>query len=293
MKASGRLMVQLILLLNRLTPDLNAGMIRSKRSLRAYSDFEYGRAPSTVRLFGPYFDVAGKDVLDVGCGLGGSERFYLEQGARSVTAVDLSLPRLAAGRTYIGETLAQDLPRVLFAEADARQIAFPDAVFDIIVSTNTFEHIFGVDETLCECARILKLGGQLLIAFPPYHSPWGAHLGNWIRFPWCQVLFSERALVAAAKHVEAELRVNSWMPEAIRLDLDGHDQIPHLNRMTVHEFEKTAASGPLKIVYTGYNAMGWRSGGRLGKVGQVLAQNERLREYVTSEAVYVLEKPRL
>jgi SAM-dependent methyltransferase len=293
MKASDRLAVRWVLLLNRLTPELNAGTIRSKRSLRAYSDFEYNRAPSTVRLFGPYFDVAGKDVLDVGCGLGGSERFYLEQGARSVVAVDLSLPRLAAGKTYIGQMLAQDSPRLLFVEVDARRTAFPKAAFDVIVSTNTFEHIFGVDETLRECARILKPGGRLLIAFPPYHSPWGAHLGNWIRFPWCQVLFSERTLVAATKHVEAELRVNAWMPEAIRLDLDGHDQIPHLNRMTVHEFEKTAASGPLKIVYTGYNAMGWRSGGRLGKVGQALAQNEWLREYVTSQAVYVMEKPLL
>lgn len=287
MTISDSLAVRLVLLLNRLTPDLNAGMLGSKRTLHAYSDFEYRRAPSTARLFGPHFDVRGKDVLDVGCGLGGSERFYLEQGARRVAAVDLSRPRLAAGQTYVGETLSKDAPRAVFVAADARQIAFPDAAFDLIVSTNTFEHIFGVEETLRECARILRPGGHLLIAFPPYNAPWGAHLNNWIRFPWCQVLFSEKTLVAAARRIETQLQVNAWMPESIRLDLDGHDEIPHLNRMGIQEFEAMAARVPLRIVCVDYKAIGWRSGVRLG---QALTRSRRLREYTTSQAVYVMEK---
>jgi SAM-dependent methyltransferase len=286
--------VRLILLLNKLTPDLSAETTHSKRALNTYSQFEYGRATSAVHPFGRYFAAAGKDVLDLGCGLGGGERYCLEQGARSVTAIDLSVPRLNAGRTYICDTVADGAQRcVLFAAVDARRMAFPDAAFDLIVSTNTFEHIFGVEKALQECARVLKPGGHLLISFPPYGSPWGAHLNNWIRFPWSQVLFSERVLVAAVRRIEANLQVNVWMPEAIRLDLDGCDEIPHLNRMSVREFEALAMRAPLTVVHTSYQAIGWRSGGLLGTVGRLLARSKWLREYVTSQAVYVLEKAAL
>jgi SAM-dependent methyltransferase len=291
MKPRERAAVRLVLLLNKLTPDLSAETTRSKRTLDTYSQFEYGRAASAVRPFGHYFDVTGRDILDVGCGLGGSERYYVEQGARSVTAIDLEGPRLGAGQAYVCDAMTNSARRrMLFAAVDARQMSFPEATFDLIVSTNTFEHIFGVEQTLRECCRVLKPGGALLISFPPYNAPWGAHLSNWIRFPWCQVMFSEKTLVAAAERIEVDLQVNAWMPEAIRLDLDGHDEIPHLNRMSVREFETIAARVPLRIVRTSYQAIGWRSGGLLGRVGRMLARSRRLREYVTSQAVYVLEK---
>jgi SAM-dependent methyltransferase len=286
------LAVRLVLLINRFTPELNGETIRSKHDVSAYSRFEYGRAASTMRLFGAYFDVAGKDVLDLGCGLGGGERYYAEQGARSVTAVDLSTPRLEAGHAYVREILRQDDTYLLFAASDARRMAFSDNAFDLIVSTNTFEHIFGVEEALRECARILRPGGRLLIALPPYYSPWGAHLSNWIRFPWCHVMFSQKILVAAAKRLEAKMQLNLWMPEAVRLDLDGHDEIPHLNRITVREFETIAARVPLAMLCAECKSIGWRSGGMLQRVGRALRRSHRLREYVTSQAVYVMEKPR-
>ena len=286
--------VGLVLLLNKLTPDLSAETVRSKRALDTYSQFEYGRATSLDRLFGPYLVVANKDILDVGCGLGGSERYYWERGARSVTAIDLEPLRLNAGHAYVRSAAAEGASRgILFVAADGRRMSFPDAAFDLIVSTNTVEHIFGVEQALRECARVLKPGGHLLIGFPPYDAPWGAHLSNWIRFPWCQVLFSEKTLVTAAKRIEARRQVNRWMPEAIRLNLDGHDELPHLNRMTVSGFEAIAARIPLKVVHAVCHSIGWRSGGWLAGLGRILVRSRRLREYVTSQAVYVFEKAAL
>ena len=80
------------------------------------------------------------------------------------------------------------------------------------------------------------------------------------------------------------------MPEAIRLDLEGHDKIPHLNQMSVREFEAVVARVPLRIVHASYQAIGWRAGGNLNKIGRFLARNRWLREYVTSLAAYVLER---
>lgn len=285
--------IHLLLFLNKLLPDFSIETTKSKRSLDNYSAFEYGRATSASRVFDPFFDLAGKDVLDIGCGLGGSERYYLEQGARSVTAIDLDVPRLRGGKVYIDSTADGCTRRgVLFAALDARRAAFADATFDLIVSTNTFEHIFGVEETLHECARVLRPGGLLLISFPPYNSPWGAHLGNWIRIPWCQVLFSEQTLMEAARRIESDLQRNSWMPGAIQFDL-GHEEISHLNRMSTTEFEQFATRCPLTRIHTSYKVIGWRSRGLLNKIGRVLARIHPLREFVTSQAVYVLQKDTL
>lgn len=286
-----RIAVQLLLFLNRLLPDFNAETTRSKHSLAAYSAFEYGRAASVPRLFGSHFDVTGKDVLDIGCGLGGSERYYLEQGARSVVAVDLEPPRLLAAQNYVRSAVAAEARGGgRFVALDARRAAFRDAAFDVIISTNTFEHIFGVEQTLHECARLLRSDGRLLISFPPYYAPWGAHLGNWIRVPWCQVLFSEKVLMEAARRIEDRLRLNAWMPEAIRLELSGNDRIPHLNRMGLQEFGGMVARSPLEIVQSDDRAIGWRSKRLLNNFGAILVRARPLREYVTSQAVYVLKK---
>lgn len=293
MRRRERLSVGLVELINRFTPQLNSDTLRSKRDVRDYSQFEYKRASSNVRVFNGHFSVQARDILDVGSGLGGGERFYAEQGARSIMALDLNLSRLRAGRQYADAALGTDQRvKIRFLAGDVRRIALPDKCLDVIVSTNTFEHIFGVEEALRECARILRPGGRLLISFPPYYSPWGAHLVNWIRFPWCQVLFSEKTLVAAARRIEARTRLNDWMPESIRLDLTGHDEVPHLNRMRVRDFEALLPRVPLRIVHSSCKAIGWRSGGWLSRIGRLLVRSARLREYVTSQAAYVLERPR-
>lgn len=280
--------VWLILQINRLAPNFTRDYLRTKRDLRSYSDFEYSRAPSTAATFAPWLDVRGKSMLDIGCGLGGFERYYLERGACEVVAIDLSRPRILGAQEYVRATLTR--PSLLFSEVDARRMAFADNSFDLIVSSNTVEHIFGVEAALREMARVISPGGLICLSFPPYNSPWGAHLGNWIKFPWCQVFFSERSLVGAANRLEEKQQLNAWMPEAIQLDLRGLQEIPHLNRISLREFNRLLQQVPLQPVKVEYKPIGWRTHRWLGRLTAWLTRSARLREYVTSQAVYILEK---
>lgn len=283
--------VWLILQINRLSPNFTRNYVQVKRDLHSYSDFEYSRAPSTAATFAPWLDVRGKRVLDIGCGLGGFERYYLEQGAREVVAIDLSHPRMLGAQDYARSALGQ--PPLSFSEVDARRMAFPDNTFDLIVSSNTIEHIFGVEAALHEIARVIKPDGLICLSFPQYNSPWGAHLGNWIKIPWCQVFFSERSLVAAANRLEERQQLNAWMPEAIQLDLRGLQEIPHLNRISLREFDRLLQRVSMQTVKVEYKPIGWRNYRRLGRLTAYLTRSARLREYFTSQAVYILKKVQL
>jgi len=49
---------------------------------------------------------------------------------------------------------------------DGKTIPFKDQEFDSILSTEVLEHVFNIDEILCELNRVLKLNGQAIITTP-------------------------------------------------------------------------------------------------------------------------------
>jgi len=96
-------------------------------------------------------------LLDVGCGLG-----YLTEalGNRLVrVGIDLDMDSLK-------DNSKRGLNNML--QANAIKLPFKEESFDIIVCSELLEHLQeGMDKSaLCEMARILKPGGQLLITVP-------------------------------------------------------------------------------------------------------------------------------
>jgi SAM-dependent methyltransferase len=49
---------------------------------------------------------------------------------------------------------------------DGKNIPFADEHFDSVLSTEVFEHVFSLDETLRELNRVLKPGGKMLFTCP-------------------------------------------------------------------------------------------------------------------------------
>jgi SAM-dependent methyltransferase len=49
---------------------------------------------------------------------------------------------------------------------DGKNIPFSDNQFDVVFSSEVFEHIFNLDEILMEIHRVIKVGGYLVITLP-------------------------------------------------------------------------------------------------------------------------------
>lgn len=100
----------------------------------------------------------GMDILDVACGTGVMIPFYLDRGAASVTAIDIS-PEMAR---IAGEKFAGD-PRVRVLCGDVEEASF-DRAFDRIVVYNAFPHFPNPQRLIRQLASLLKEGGRLTIA---------------------------------------------------------------------------------------------------------------------------------
>lgn len=109
-------------------------------------------------------DLAPGRALDVGCGSGGNSAVLRDLGW-DVTAMDLSAEAVRAARR-------RGL-RVL--RGDARALPFRDGDFDLVISTDSWEHIEEHDLVAAEAHRVLRPNGTLFVAVPAGMDLWSGH----------------------------------------------------------------------------------------------------------------------
>jgi SAM-dependent methyltransferase len=103
---------------------------------------------------------AGKDVLDIACGVGYGSRYLLDHGAASVTGGDISPDAIEyAKRRYATS-------RTSFTVMSADDIPLSSSSMDCAVSMETIEHVPDAERFLAELRRVLRPGGTLLISTP-------------------------------------------------------------------------------------------------------------------------------
>lgn len=101
--------------------------------------------------------IAGTDVLDVGCGRGGTVQTLLDYfNPRQVTGLDLTPENIAFCRKAV------DAPRSRFMEGDAEQLPFADESFDIVTNVESSHCYPNVARFYREVARVLRPGGTFL-----------------------------------------------------------------------------------------------------------------------------------
>jgi SAM-dependent methyltransferase len=103
-------------------------------------------------------------ALDVGCGSAGNTAVLRDIGW-DVTGLEYSPTAAALARAR----------GLLVVRGDARRLPFPDATFDLVMSTDMWEHIEEDDEVAAEAARVLRPGGRLLVAVPAGMDLWSGH----------------------------------------------------------------------------------------------------------------------
>jgi malonyl-CoA O-methyltransferase len=141
----------------QLTPELRA-RIQSSFD-RAASDEE--NFPATidpriyhVKLIREHLGaMAGKRVLDVGCGKGRFARVFLEQEpAAEIWGLDIS------------EEMLRFVPEGIRTRAGSMtELPFDDLSFDAAYATESLEHAVEIDRAISEICRVVKPGGRIVI----------------------------------------------------------------------------------------------------------------------------------
>ena len=117
-----------------------------------------------IPAFARFPDGAGRDVLEIGVGMGADHAEWARVGPRSLSGIDLT-PR-AVDHTRVRlhcERLTSDL-RV----ADAESLPYADASFDIVYSWGVLHHSPDTPRALGEVHRVLRPGGVARIMI--YHK---------------------------------------------------------------------------------------------------------------------------
>jgi SAM-dependent methyltransferase len=158
-----------------------------KRSLPPSSSPEPAGPSKLVVHWGEqvWRQLAGKTVIDFGCGFGAEAIDMARHGARRVIGLDIRPAVLERARAAAARAGVAD--RCTFATST-------DVRADVIASVDAFEHFDDPAAILGAMARLLAPGGWVLASFgPTWFHPHGGH--GFSVFPWAHLLFSERALL--------------------------------------------------------------------------------------------------
>ncbi len=144
--------------------------------------------------------LAGKNVLDVGCGAGRFAEAALACGA-TVFAVDFSSAADACRANFPGH------PRLHVVQADAFALPFPAGFFDAVYCLGVLQHTPDPKGAFLALPRLLKPGGRL--AVDVYQGGWRrvAYLKYWLRFLTTR-LPQDRLFRAIERSMPALLRVS-------------------------------------------------------------------------------------
>jgi SAM-dependent methyltransferase len=158
----------------------------------------------------------GDRLLDVGAGFGRHVYECARRGAH-VVALDYAPDEVVQTKDTLeamvaaGEITADRLIGVL--RGDACRLPFPDATFDVVITSEVLEHIQDDVAALAEMVRVLKPGGRFAATVPA----WLPEIVNW------KLSDEYHAPKAAGGHVRiytrTELRAKM---RAAGLDVDGY-----------------------------------------------------------------------
>ena len=99
------------------------------------------------------------NILDAGCGVGGSARHLAERFGAVVEGITLS-----PVQRDLAIQLSEGRSDVRFSVADANHSGFDDNTFDIVWALESGEHMSDKYTFLKECTRVLRPGGRLILA---------------------------------------------------------------------------------------------------------------------------------
>ena len=198
-----------------------------------HAAYEYAKAASSFAVAAEEIGgLAGKRVLDFGCGWGGETAWLAERAAEAVGA-DIDHNALADAQAFAAR---RELRNLSFVHIKNDRLPLADDSFDAVLSTNVFEHVMRPAATLREIHRVLRPGGSFLSTFGPlFYSPLGYHVPFATQVPFAHLLFGHRAVIEVRNTKRPPIAAISW------------EQDVGLNRITYRKFAQAVQTSGLKV----------------------------------------------
>jgi len=188
--------------------------------------------------------LAGRRILDVGCGVGAFVR-RLRQLSPHVWGVDVDAERVRAGAREVGG----------LALAAAEHLPFREAAFDVVLLHEVLEHVGDDAATLRECVRVVAPGGHIVIFTPNRLYPFETH-----------------GVYLGRRYVFGNVPLVNYLPGALRRRL-----VPHARAYTSRALARLWRGLPVEVVvhtqvYPGFD----KAAARWGPLGRALRSLQAL-----------------
>ena len=171
--------------------------------------------PVYIRAFSFYLlgDVAGKKVLDYGCGDGYNAVFLAKKGAE-VVAVDISDQSVSLTKARAEINNVAD--KIKTIQMNAEETSFADEEFDCIIGNNILHHL-NLNRAANEIHRILKKRGTAIFREPVIFSRALGIIRKMIPYRHSDITEDERPLSNAALGLFSEKfsKIEWWPFEAV------------------------------------------------------------------------------
>ncbi len=185
-----------------------------------------GKSKLAVLLGDEIFSkIAGKVIIDFGCGEGDDAIEMAGRGAKRVIGIDIREDILQIAKQ---KALRAGLQDTCLFGSSTKELA------DVVVSLDAFEHFADPATILRTMNTLLRPAGEVFVSFgPTWYHPLGGHLFS--VFPWAHLMFSEKALIRWRSTFKTD--------GATRFN----EVAGGLNQMTIAKFEELVAGSPLKF----------------------------------------------
>jgi SAM-dependent methyltransferase len=186
------------------------------------------------RRIGIPVELAGKHILEIGCGHGALCLDAAVRGAARVTGIDLDAARVQFACEHLRAHHPEHAQTVSFVQAALDELPVAEA-FDVVLSKDTFEHVQELDRLLAAAARRLRHDGLLVCGFSPlYFSPNGDHARFGLPLPWIHA-FLPQSLVCR------------WATRRLGRPIRSAADVG-LNRLTLREFRSMLPPSAWELV---------------------------------------------
>jgi 2-polyprenyl-3-methyl-5-hydroxy-6-metoxy-1,4-benzoquinol methylase len=219
------------------------GKSHGSRSSGGFEDYFRWQFESSPRLFSHYpkLSLAGKRVLEIGCGTGGRTAWLASQDTAETVGIDINAPEIG---------LARDLQHRLYPHLDGRVTYFaskenealPFDPFDIVMLVDSMEHVVSPPAILKLAWQYTKPGGVCYFNTMGWYHYSGSHTGL---LPWVNVLFSDETILNVIRwrvtqpgyrptRFDSDPPIDRWLGIYNLRDRPGE----HLNKITLREIRK-------------------------------------------------------